>query len=162
MNRALFLDRDGVINKKGKSYYIHRREDFEFNKGIFDALRAFADRGFKIIIITNQGGIAKGLYTEEDTRALHDYMAGQFALEGITITAVYYCPHHPDIEECNCRKPGNQLFEQAISHFEIDRHSSLMIGDSDIDIEAAKRSGIKGVLVEPNSDLTTLPGLLPE
>jgi len=162
MNKALFLDRDGVINKKGKSYYIHREEDFEFNKGIFDALKTFADKGYKIIIITNQGGIAKGLYTEEDTRELHGYMVEQFAREGIKITAVYFCPHHPDIEECNCRKPGNQLFEQAISDFEIDRNSSLMIGDSEIDIEAARRSGIKGILVEPNSDLTTIHGLIPE
>ena len=159
MNKALFIDRDGVINKKGKSYYIYRREDFEFNNGIFDALRAFADRGYKIIIITNQGGIAKGIYTHEDTRELHDYMVKQFSNNGIAILAIYYCPHHPDIEACNCRKPGNQLFEQAIADFKIDRETSLMIGDSNIDIEAAGRSGIKGILVEPNSDLTTLSGL---
>jgi len=162
MNRALFLDRDGVINKKGKSYYINRKADFEFNKGIFDTLSAFAAKGYKIIIITNQGGIAKRLYTNEDTIELHEYMVRQFAERGIEITAIYFCPHHPDIEECNCRKPGNQLFEQAIADFEIDRNSSLMIGDSEIDIEAARRSGIKGILVEPNCDLTTIPGLIPK
>ncbi len=162
MKRALFLDRDGVINKKGKSYYIHQIEDFEFNRGIFETLRAFAVKGYKIIIITNQGGIAKGLYTREDTIELHEYMVRQFAERGIEITAIYFCPHHPDIEECNCRKPGNQLFEKAIADFEIDRNSSIMIGDSEIDIEAAARSGIKGILVEPNCDLTTIPGLIPE
>jgi len=161
MNRALFIDRDGVINKKGNSYYIHRKEDFIFNEGIFSALKLFNEREYKIIVITNQGGIAKGLYTTSDVTQLHEYMINTFAENGITITAVYFCPHHPSVSPCECRKPGNKLFEQAISEFNIDRSSSLMIGDSEIDIEAAGKSAINGIKVSTNCNLNTIPGLLP-
>jgi D-glycero-D-manno-heptose 1,7-bisphosphate phosphatase len=161
MNRALFIDRDGVINQKGGSYYIHLIEDFLFNPGIFDALRAFSKAGYKIIVITNQGGIAKESHTEAETLSLHEYMVVRLAEEGVSITAVYYCPHHPSVSECLCRKPGNLLFERAIQEHQIDRKNSLMIGDSEIDIEAAAKSGIRGVRVESNSDLTTIDGLLP-
>jgi D-glycero-D-manno-heptose 1,7-bisphosphate phosphatase len=161
MNRALFIDRDGVINRKGGPYYIHRIEDFVFNPGIFEALRAFSKAGYKIIVITNQGGIAKESHTEAETLSLHDYMVSALAAEGVTITAVYYCPHHPSVSECLCRKPGNLLFERAIQEHQIDRKNSLMIGDSEIDIEAAAKSGIKGIKVMTNSDLTTIEGLWP-
>lgn len=161
MNRALFIDRDGVINRKGGPYYIHRIEDFTFNHGIIEALKAFSQAGYKIIVITNQGGIAKTSHTEEDTIRLHDYMISRLAEGGATITAVYYCPHHPSVSECLCRKPGNLLFEKAIQEHQIDRESSLMIGDSHIDIEAAARSGIRGIRVNTNCDLTTIEGLCP-
>ena len=162
MNRALFIDRDGVINRKGGSYYIYRIEDFVFNSGIFAALKTFSQAGFKIIVITNQGGIAKKSHTEEDTVALHDYMVSRLAEEGVTIAAVYYCPHHPSVSQCRCRKPGNLLFETAIHEHHIDRKSSLMIGDSEIDLEAAAKSGIRGIRVETNSDLTSIEGLCPD
>lgn len=159
MNRALFIDRDGVINQKGGPYYIHRIEDFAFNQGIIETLKAFSLAGYKIIVITNQGGIAKMSHTEEDTIRLHDYMISRLAEGGATITAVYYCPHHPSVSECLCRKPGNLLFEKAIQEHNIDRKSSLMIGDSEIDIEAAAKSGIRGIRVKTNCDLTTIEGL---
>jgi D-glycero-D-manno-heptose 1,7-bisphosphate phosphatase len=162
MNKALFIDRDGVINKKGGPYYIYRIEDFIFNPGIFEALRVFAKAGYKIIVITNQGGIAKKSHTEEDTIRIHDYMVSRLAEERIMVTAVYYCPHHPTVSECLCRKPGNLLFEMAIQEHQIDRNSSLMIGDSDIDIEAAAKSGIRGIRVSTNCDLTTIEGLCPD
>jgi D-glycero-D-manno-heptose 1,7-bisphosphate phosphatase len=161
MNRALFIDRDGVINRKGGPYYISRIEDFVFNRGIFAALKAFSSAGYKIIVITNQGGIAKECHTEVETLRLHDYMVSKLAEEGVAITAVYYCPHHPDVSECLCRKPGNLLFETAIHEHQIDRKKSLMIGDSEIDIEAAAKSGIRGIRVKTNSDLTTIEGLCP-
>jgi D-glycero-D-manno-heptose 1,7-bisphosphate phosphatase len=160
MQKALFLDRDGVINKKGKSYYIHRPEDFIFNPGLFEVLKSFTDRGYIIIVITNQGGISRGIYTDEDTVKLHEYMAERLADEGIIVTAVYYCPHHPDNEQCLCRKPGNQLFEQAIAEHNIDRSLSLMIGDSEADIEAAHKSSVRAVKVETNGNLKDIPGIL--
>jgi D-glycero-D-manno-heptose 1,7-bisphosphate phosphatase len=154
MNRAVFLDRDGVINKKGGSYYIFRGEEFIFNQGLFEALRYLSSRGYLLIVITNQGGISKGIYTCQQTEELHKHMAALLGREGIDLSAVYYCPHHPDNEICSCRKPGSLLFEKAISEFNIDRSNSVMIGDSDIDIEAALKAGINGIKVDTNSDLS--------
>lgn len=154
MNKAVFLDRDGVINKKGGSYYIFRKEEFIFNQGLFEALRYLASRGYLLIVITNQGGISKGIYTSQQTEDLHKHMVMLLEKEGIEISAVYYCPHHPDNEICSCRKPGSLLFERAISEYDVDRNSSLMIGDSDIDIEAALKAGIRGIKVVTNSSLS--------
>lgn len=154
MNKAVFLDRDGVINRKGGSYYIFRTGDFIFNPGIFETLRLLREKGYILIVITNQGGISKGIYSIEDTERLHKYMTDMLYSEGIDVGAVYYCPHHPDNESCECRKPGHLLFEKAIQEHDIDRENSFMIGDSDVDIEAAGRAGIKGIKVETNSDLS--------
>jgi len=153
MNRAVFLDRDGVINKKGGSYYIFRKEEFIFNNGLFEALRYLSSRGYLLIVITNQGGISKGIYTTQQTEVVHNHMRSILRKEGIELSAVYYCPHHPDKETCSCRKPGSLMFERAISEFNIDRRSSFMIGDSEIDIEAASKVGISGIKVETNSNL---------
>jgi D-glycero-D-manno-heptose 1,7-bisphosphate phosphatase len=159
MNKAVFLDRDGVINRKGGSYYIFRKEDFIFNEGIPEALRKLRDKGYLLIVITNQGGISKSVHTEEDTQKLHEYMTSALGMEGITITAVYYCPHHPDNETCECRKPGHLLFERAIAEHDIEREKSVMIGDSDVDIEAAARAGIRGIKITTNSNLLDHAGI---
>lgn len=154
MNKAVFLDRDGVINKKGGSYYIFLKEEFIFNQGMFEALRYLSSRGYLLIVITNQGGISKGIYTSQQTEELHNHMTAMLGKEGIEISAVYYCPHHPDNETCSCRKPDSLMFEKAISEYKIDRRSSFMIGDSEIDVEAAIKAGISGIKVETNSNLS--------
>lgn len=156
MNKAVFLDRDGVINKKGKSYYIHREEEFFFNKGLFEALRYFSAKGYLLIIITNQGGIAKGVYTAAHLEKLHRYMISELKSAGIKITDIFYCPHHPDIELCQCRKPGTLLFEKAIKKYSIDPESSFMIGDTQIDIIPAEKLGVKGILIPTNGNITDL------
>jgi D-glycero-D-manno-heptose 1,7-bisphosphate phosphatase len=156
MNKAVFLDRDGVINRKGGSYYIFREEDFIFNDGLTEALKYFASGGFLLIIITNQGGIAKGLFTTAHLEKLHSFMTESLAASGIKITAVYHCPHHPDISGCECRKPGSLLFENAIAEYEIDPARSFMIGDSEIDIRAAEKTGIKGILIPTNGNIMDL------
>jgi len=156
MNKAVFLDRDGVINLKGGPYYIYRKEDFFFNEGVTEALKYFSSKGYLLIVITNQGGIAKGNFTIKQLEDLHRFMTERLAASGIKLTAVYYCPHHPDISICECRKPGSLLFEDAIAEHQIDRGSSFMIGDSDIDIAASEKAGIKGILIPANGNMMDL------
>jgi D-glycero-D-manno-heptose 1,7-bisphosphate phosphatase len=156
MNKAVFLDRDGVINRKGGPYYIYREEDFIINEGVTEALGYLSERGFLIIIITNQGGIAKGIFTVADMESVHRYMTEKLAASGISITGIYYCPHHPDVSACECRKPGSLLFEKAIAEHIIDRAGSYMIGDSEIDTEASEKAGIKGILIPANGNIVDL------
>jgi len=141
MNKALFLDRDGVVNvDRG---YVYLKEHFEFTEGIFDRCRKYADDGYIIIIITNQAGIAKGLYSEADFSRLTEWMIEQFSKEGITIAKVYHCPHHPDIDGfCGCRKPEPGMILQAIEDFDLDIKECMLIGDKETDLEAGRRTGI--------------------
>ena len=151
--KAIFLDRDGVIND-GTLYYTYKISDFTFNEGIFEGLQMLRDAGFIFVVITNQAGVAKGLYTEHDVEVLHKYMCDELQKQGISIAGVYYCPHYPDISgPCECRKPGTLLIEQAIEKFNIDREKSFLIGDGSRDIEAAERAGIKGIKIEKNESI---------
>ena len=156
MNKAVFLDRDGVINRKGSSYYVFREEEFFLNRGVTDALKYFISKGYLLIIITNQGGIAKGIYTITHLNILHNYMIQKLKASNIDLTDIYFCPHHPDISQCLCRKPGTLLFEQAIAKHKIDAKNSFMIGDSEIDIQAAEKMGIKGVLIPTNGNMMNI------
>ena len=153
MNKAVFLDRDGVINRKGSGYYVFREEEFFLNKGVTDALKYFISKGYLLIIITNQGGIAKGIYTTTHLEKLHNYMIQKLKAFDIVLTDIYYCPHHPDVSQCLCRKPGTLLFEQAIAKYKIDPKGSFMIGDSQIDIQAADKMKIKGILLPTNGNM---------
>lgn len=153
MKKAIFLDRDGVIND-GTLYYTYKIEDFTFNDGLFEGLQMLRDAGFIFVVITNQGGVAKGIYTEHDVEVLHNYMCDEMKKQGIEMAGVYYCPHYPDITgPCECRKPGTLLIERAIKDFDIDRTKSYMIGDGSRDIEAAERAGIVGVKIEKNESI---------
>jgi D-glycero-D-manno-heptose 1,7-bisphosphate phosphatase len=156
MNKAVFLDRDGVINRKGSGYYIFREEDFFFNKGVTDALKYFISKDYLLIIITNQGGIARGIFSVSHLEKLHDSMRQQLRDFDIEITDIYYCPHHPDISKCLCRKPGTLLFEQATAKYNIDPKASFMIGDSEIDVQAADKMSIKGILIPTNGNMMDL------
>ena len=141
MNKALFLDRDGVVNvDKG---YVYLRKQFEFSESIFDLCRKYASEGYIILIITNQAGIAKGLYTEVDFKKLTAWMLKQFRKHGIIISKVYHCPHHPDIDGlCECRKPAPGMILQAIREFDLDISECILIGDKETDLEAGRRAGI--------------------
>jgi len=156
MNKAVFLDRDGVINRKGSSYYVFREEEFLFNKGVTDALKYFISKRYLLIVITNQGGIARGIYNISHLEKLHNFMITQLKAFNIKITDIYYCPHHPNVSECLCRKPGTLLFEKAIAKHDIDVKESYMIGDTDIDIRAAEKMGIKGILIPSNGNMMEL------
>jgi D-glycero-D-manno-heptose 1,7-bisphosphate phosphatase len=141
MNKALFIDRDGVINVD--KVHVYRKEDFEFTDGIFDLCRRYSDKGYIILVITNQAGIAKGFYTEEDFKNLTQWMTEQFRDRGIIISKVYHCPHHPDIDgPCQCRKPAPGMILQGVKDFNLDISECVLIGDMDSDLEAGKRAGI--------------------
>ncbi|MFP3644424.1 D-glycero-beta-D-manno-heptose 1,7-bisphosphate 7-phosphatase [Paraburkholderia sp. SIMBA_054] len=145
--RALFLDRDGVINVD--IGYLHRKEDCVFLPGIFELVRRARRAGFDVFVVTNQAGIARGYYTEETFAGFTDWMMGQFADEGAPITQVYYCPHHPDAGvrsyriSCECRKPQPGMLLRAAAEHGIDLAASAMVGDSVTDMEAAKAAGIR-------------------
>jgi D-glycero-D-manno-heptose 1,7-bisphosphate phosphatase len=139
---ALFLDRDGVVNVEKN--YLHRIEDFEFVDGIFELCRRYRDKGYLIVIVTNQSGIARGFYSEADFKKLTAWMTAEFEKRGIEIAKVYYCPHHPEISgACRCRKPEPGMFLDAARELDIDLERSVLVGDSERDIVAAQRAGVK-------------------
>jgi len=152
MNKAIFLDRDGIINnERGK--YTYKIEDFTFVNGIIKNLISFQKAGFLLIIITNQGGIAKQVFNLSDFEKLNNYMLTELKKENIEISDIYFCPHHSDLEKCICRKPDSLMLEKAIAYYNIDPAKSYIIGDKLSDIEAGEKVGIKGFLVEPNVNI---------
>lgn len=163
MTKAIFLDRDGVINSDVGHYYIYKTEDFKLNNGIIDALKAFQNAGYLLIVISNQGGVDKGQYTCDDVELVHREMIKLLNNQGIELTDVYYCPHHSEVQKCLCRKPSNLNIEKAISRFNIDRDSSWMIGDSERDIMAGKASGLHTLKIISNENIIPyLPAILSE
>jgi len=156
--RALFLDRDGVINVDHG--YVHRPDQFEFIDGIFDLCRHARDLGYLIVVVTNQAGIGRGLYTEQAFHALTAWMKQQFAEQGIDIAAVYFCPHHAlhGIGEykrlCERRKPNPGMLLAAARELGIDLGASMLIGDKESDIEAGRRAGLGRVVRFGNCDST--------
>jgi len=147
--KALFLDRDGTINIDKD--YLFRIEDFEFQPGIFDLIRHYSDQDYLIFIITNQSGIARGYYTENDYLQLTQWMTEQLRTNGIHIEKVYHCPHHPEITgSCTCRKPKPGLIVQALKEYPIDPERSVLIGDKERDILAGQNAGIgKNLYIQP-------------
>ena len=146
---ALFLDRDGVINRE-RGTHTWKLEDFEILPDVAKAVSAAHDAGFLVVVVTNQSGIGLGLYDHADVERLHRYLHRQLALQGTQLDAVYYCPHHPSQGRCLCRKPGSLLLERAVARFGIDPSRSLMVGDRQRDVDAANSAGIRGVLVPPD------------
>ncbi|MFB6343204.1 D-glycero-alpha-D-manno-heptose-1,7-bisphosphate 7-phosphatase [Saccharicrinis sp. FJH62] len=153
MRKAIFIDRDGTINSDVGHYYIYKPEDFKLNPGVGEGLKLLQDVGFLIIVITNQGGVAKGEYTISDVEKVHLEMRNQLKKFGVSLTEIYYCPHHSDIQRCLCRKPGNLNIEKAISRFRIDRTQSYMIGDSERDMQAGQKSKLRCIKISTNADL---------
>ena len=141
MQKALFLDRDGVINIEKN--YVYRIEDFEFTPQIFEICRFFQQKGYLIFVITNQAGIARKYYTEKDFEILTLWMIEQFAKNDVTISKVYHCPHHPEFTgPCRCRKPEPGLILDAKQDFDLDLENSILTGDKKSDLEAGKNAGI--------------------
>ena len=151
MIQAIFFDRDGVLNEE--IGYLWEVEKFKWIDGARDAIRFCNERGLLAIVVTNQGGIARGLYTAREVDRLHDFMQKSLAQVGAHIDGFYYCPHHPEgvVEEfsieCDCRKPKPGLILRACEDFNINPAQAIMFGDSERDIEAAKAAGLRsGVL----------------
>lgn len=148
--RALFLDRDGVINVEKN--YVHRIEDFEFLPGIFELCTTARELGFALVVITNQAGIGRGYYTQTDYRRLTDWMLGEFLARGIAIERVYHCPYHPTAgvgeyrRESFDRKPNPGMILRARDELGLDLGRSALIGDKDSDIAAGRAAGVGHLL----------------
>lgn len=141
LKKALFLDRDGVINIEKD--YVYKIEDFEFVDGIFELCRYYQDLGFIIFVVTNQSGISRGYYSEKNFSDLTSWMIEEFAKKSIEIKKVYHCPHHPEFsEECSCRKPQPGMLLQAQKEYDVDLKNSVLVGDKERDIEAGLNAGL--------------------
>jgi D-glycero-D-manno-heptose 1,7-bisphosphate phosphatase len=157
MNKALFLDRDGVINHDPGDYTASL-EEFIILPTVLEALKVAQEKGYLLILITNQGGIAKGLYTHETVHEIHDYFRNECKKVGVDITEIYYSPHHPDYGNSLTRKPCSLLLERAIGRYNINVSESVMIGDKDRDIECAAKVSVRGIKIPTNADLLNYVG----
>lgn len=153
--RALFLDRDGVINVDHG--YVHRPEQTDWLPGIFEICRAARDDGRLLVVVTNQAGIGRGYYSEQQFLEYTAWMHRAFAEQGAPLLATYYCPHHPEagtgeyLTACQCRKPAPGMLQAAIRDWSIDPSLSLMMGDKDSDMQAAQTAGVADVVkIQPN------------
>ena len=149
--KTIFLDRDGVINSEKD--YLFRIEDFEFIHGVFEACKYFIKLGYKIIIVTNQSGISRQLYSENDYQIITKWMINQFKKNNIKILDIFHCPHGPK-SNCSCRKPKPGMFINAQVKYDIDMESSWMIGDNEIDITSANSAGISNTILVRSANET--------
>lgn len=150
--RAIFLDRDGILNEdKG---YVYRQEDITWLPGSKEMVADLTKRGYLLLVVTNQSGIARGMYTEEDVKALHRWMNEELTQMGGHIEDFFYCPHLVEgivsqyAVDCVCRKPRPGMIIQALQKYRIQREDAVLFGDSERDVVAAKRAGIQGFLFE--------------
>ncbi len=153
-NKALFIDRDGVINiEKG---YVYKISDFQLVDGIYDVLNYFKN-DYLIFIITNQSGIARKYYTVKDLEILNEWIINLFKNKNILIKKIYYCPHHPDFDvDCECRKPKTGMIRKASKEYNLDLEKSILIGNSETDIMAGINSGIKINIKTVTNDLSEI------
>ncbi len=152
--KAVFFDRDGTINVDTK--YLHRPEDLRFIGGMPHFIKKWNDWAYRVIVVTNQSGIARGYYSEDQMRTLHRHMNTLLAEYGAHIDAFYFCPHHPDFTgPCGCRKPEPGLIEAAIWDFDLEPELCLLFGDNIGDIQAGEKCGVRGILVGSNLTVST-------
>jgi D-glycero-D-manno-heptose 1,7-bisphosphate phosphatase len=159
VKKVVFLDRDGVINNNAL-YYTHSKEDFVINTGVLDALKLLSQRGFEFVVITNQGGISKGLFSKMEVETVHSEMKRAFSKKGISLLEVYFCPHHSEVENCLCRKPQTIMVEKAMARFNIDPTHSYFIGDQKKDEETALACNITPIRITSNTDLRLIVDLI--
>ena len=142
--KTIFLDRDGVINKEIN--YLHKIDEFEFIEGVYETCRYLINLDYKIIIITNQSGIARGYFTENDFQIVTNWMIAEFKKNDVSILDIFHCPHLPD-SNCKCRKPKPGMLLEAKYKYNIDMKNSWLIGDKENDIIAANSSGITNTIL---------------
>jgi len=156
LNKAIFLDRDGVLNHDPGDY-TKSVSEFSILPDVPQVLKAWQDKGYKLIVITNQAGIAKGLYTHEDVHEIHDFLRAELAKFKVQLTDVFYSPYHENYSKSLSRKPGSLMIERALHLYNIDASSSYMIGDKERDLEAARGAGVeRGILIETNQAITSI------
>lgn len=159
MVRACFLDKDGTIVED--PHYMVDESQLKIIPGAIESIKRLRELGFKIIVVTNQSQVGRGMITEDKLKSIMNRMDEMFRNKGAIIDRIYYCPHHPDIG-CSCRKPSSLLFEQAKKDFDIDFTKSYLIGDLYSDILAAKKIGCKSILVLTGYGKISLPGCFPD
>jgi D-glycero-D-manno-heptose 1,7-bisphosphate phosphatase len=155
--RAAFFDRDGVLNFD--SGYVYARENFVWRPSAVESVKWLNDHGILAFVVTNQSGVARGLYTEEDVQALHDHMQAALAAQGAHIDAFRYCPHHPEgvVQryrlQCACRKPQSGMIEDLLQAYGLDPAHCLMFGDRDTDLQAGRGAGVPSLRVSEATPL---------
>lgn len=159
-NKAVFLDRDGVLNKE-LGDYVCKAEDFVVLEHNFEPLKKLQDRGYLLIVITNQGGIAKNWYNEHDLEAMHAKLQNTYLEHGIKLTEIYYCRHHPEYNgKCLCRKPGSIMLEKAAARFDINTSESYFIGDRERDVIAGEAAGMTGIIIHSDQPISEILHLI--
>lgn len=155
MKKIVFLDRDGVINRE-RGDYVFCMSDFILNHGLARALQNWSSNGYSFAIVTNQGGISKMLYGHKEVKQINNVLKTWFKENHLDLIEIMYCPHHPSIESCICRKPNSGMIERIIARHDISIENSFFIGDQSTDILAAKKVGLRAVKIQPNSNLNDL------
>ena len=164
MRKTVFFDRDGVLNVERN--YLYKIEEFQWQTDAVAAIKLLQAQDYRIIVVTNQSGVARGYYNEADVSKLHNYMQAQLELQQTRIDAFYYCPHLPDAsraeyaQECDCRKPGPGMILKAMQEHEVLKEQSFLIGDKESDLQAAQAAGIRGYLYQQGSLLEFVKNVL--
>lgn len=158
-NRALFLDRDGIVNEDHG--FVWKIEDVVFQKGILELGRFFTARDWLIIIVSNQSGIARGLYQAGDVRKVHEFIREKLGFHRVKVDDFFFCPHYPPVSgPCGCRKPEPGMILAAAEKYDIDLPASIMVGDKDSDMRAAEAAGIgTRYLLPGNYEVSDHPGV---
>ena len=156
---AIFLDRDGVINQD--TGYVSHSDDFIFIDGVIDAMKQLKQKGYQLVVVTNQSGIARGLFSEKDFIRLTEWMDWSLADRGVDLDGIYFCPHHPtegsgsETRVCDCRKPAPGMFLEAAAELNINLAASYMVGDKVSDMKAAEAAGVgHKILVRTGKEIT--------
>ena len=151
--KAVFLDRDGVLVDNSEHYYIWETDQLTLVDGAIENLKLLSQKGFQLFIVSNQGGISRGLYSKDDIQKLHTELVQIFRANLIEIVEIAFCPHHPEVEKCLCRKPDSLMIERLIAKYKIDKSDSYLIGDSQSDMDAAEKAGIQGIQIISNQNM---------
>ena len=149
MKKPVFLDRDGVINRRLDNDYVKSWSEFEFLPGVFEALQILNNSGYSLILVSNQAGVAKGLMSITDLRSIDTQMKQELIEHDVYLLNSYYCRHR-DEDGCLCRKPQSGLFFQACDDYNLDLHNAWIVGDSECDIQAGHETGCRGILLTPS------------
>jgi len=150
--KAVFLDRDGVVNHDPGDYTKSLAE-FELLPDALAGMKLIKQKGYKLILVTNQGGVAKGLYTKSNVEEIHDYLQAECRKQGFELDAIYYAPYHDDFGNSLSRKPGSLMVERGLAKFNLTAEESYIIGDKQRDLDSGAKVGVNGILIDVNGSL---------